>query len=217
MFPSIDPSDNPPGHIGIVDHDTTDSSNLQRQTLHTEARLGQLKANSAVTSLQALNSHNIYTAYPFALDPLHAFELVAQYDVVLDCTDRPFTRYLVNDACVLTGKPLISGAAMRFDGQLCIYNLPYKGEEGEELRGPCYRCLFPVAPKGSEAGTCEEEGVLGGITGIIGVLQAVECVKYLVGLLGMFDRFLNLPCHPFSPLGLFRNQRAPRSYCSTHQ
>jgi adenylyltransferase/sulfurtransferase len=112
-----------------------------------------------------------------ALTPANARALLESYDVVLDCTDNPATRYLLSDTAVLLGKPLVSGAAQRFDGQLCTYNL---GPEG-----PCYRCLFPRPPSSSEATpSCEETGILGAVTGVIGCLQALEAIKVIVGLHG---------------------------------
>jgi len=110
-----------------------------------------------------------------ALTPANARALLEPYDVILDCTDNPATRYLLSDTAVLLGKPLVSGAAQRFDGQLCTYNL---GPEG-----PCYRCLFPKPPTSAEAApTCEETGILGAVTGVIGSLQALEAIRLIVGL-----------------------------------
>jgi adenylyltransferase/sulfurtransferase len=115
-----------------------------------------------------------------ALTPANARALLESYDVILDCTDNPATRYLLSDTAVLLGKPLVSGAAQRFDGQLCTYNL---GPEG-----PCYRCLFPRPPSSSEASpSCEETGILGAVTGVIGSLQALEAIKVIVGLHGKFS------------------------------
>jgi adenylyltransferase and sulfurtransferase len=115
-----------------------------------------------------------------ALTPANARALLESYDVILDCTDNPATRYLLSDTAVLLGKPLVSGAAQRFDGQLCTYNL---GPEG-----PCYRCLFPRPPSSSEAApSCEETGILGAVTGVIGSLQALEAIKVIVGLHGKFS------------------------------
>lgn len=107
-----------------------------------------------------------------ALVPTNARALLNPYDVILDCTDNPATRYLLSDTAVLLGKPLISGAAQRFDGQLCTYNL---GPEG-----PCYRCLFPKLPSPGATPTCEETGIVGAVTGVIGSLQALEAIKIIV-------------------------------------
>jgi adenylyltransferase and sulfurtransferase len=119
-----------------------------------------------------------------ALTPANARALLESYDVILDCTDNPATRYLLSDTAVLLGKPLVSGAAQRFDGQLCTYNL---GPEG-----PCYRCLFPRPPSSSEATpSCEETGILGAVTGVIGSLQALETIRVIVGLHGKFFSHLS--------------------------
>jgi len=200
------------GHIGIIDHDVVELSNLQRQTLHTESRLGRPKAESAacaltqfrfrvtaapslslsVPSVLTPNVHRINSrlrvdALTDALAPANARALLEPYDVILDCTDNPATRYLLSDTAVLLGKPLVSGAAQRFDGQLCTYNL---GPEG-----PCYRCLFPKPPTSPEAApTCEETGILGAVTGVIGSLQALEAIKLIVGLHGKSSFFFSLVC-----------------------
>jgi len=110
------------------------------------------------------------------LVPTNACSLLNPYDVILDCTDNPATRYLLSDTAVLLGKPLISGAAQKFDGQLCTYNL---GPEG-----PCYRCLFPKPPSPEATPTCEETGIMGAVTGVIGSLQALEAIKIIVALQG---------------------------------
>ena len=127
-----------------------------------------------------INSRLHVDAITDALTPANARALLESYDVILDCTDNPATRYLLSDTAVLLGKPLVSGAAQRFDGQLCTYNL---GPEG-----PCYRCLFPRPPTSSEAmPSCEETGILGAVTGVIGSLQALEAIKVVVGLHGKFS------------------------------
>jgi len=113
-----------------------------------------------------------------ALTPANARALLESYDVIMDCTDNPATRYLLSDTAVLLGKPLVSGAAQRFDGQLCTYNLG--------LDGPCYRCLFPKPPSLEAAPSCEETGILGAVTGVIGSLQALEAIRIIVGLHGEF-------------------------------
>jgi adenylyltransferase/sulfurtransferase len=115
-----------------------------------------------------------------ALIPTNARALLTPYDLILDCTDNAATRYLLSDTAVLLGKPLISGAAQRFDGQLCTYNL---GPEG-----PCYRCLFPKSPSREATPSCAETGIMGPVTGVIGSLQALEAIKIIVGLQGKKDR-----------------------------
>ncbi|KAI0297291.1 hypothetical protein B0F90DRAFT_1740795 [Multifurca ochricompacta] len=162
------------GRIGIIDHDVVELSNLQRQTLHTESRLGSPKAESAAFALKEINSRLSVDAITVALVPTNARALLESYDVILDCTDNPATRYLLSDTAVLLGKPLVSGAAQKLEGQLCTYNL---GPEG-----PCYRCLFPKSPSPEATPSCEETGILGAVTGIIGCLQALETIRIIVGL-----------------------------------
>lgn len=110
------------------------------------------------------------------ISPSNAIRILEAYNIVLDCTDNPPTRYLLSDVAVLLGKPLVSGAAQRYDGQLCVYNL---GEDG-----PCYRCLFPKAPEPELVGSCQEMGILGAVTGVIGNLQALEAIKLITGIHG---------------------------------
>jgi len=116
------------------------------------------------------------TAHQEMISSSNAVRILEQYDIILDCTDNPPARYLLSDTAVLLGKALVSGAAQRYDGQLCIYNL---GEDG-----PCYRCLFPKAPEPEFAGSCQETGILGAVTGVIGNLQATEAIKLITGLHG---------------------------------
>ncbi|KAF8581064.1 hypothetical protein K439DRAFT_1647996 [Ramaria rubella] len=162
------------GKIGIVDYDTVDVSNLQRQILHTEARIGMSKARSAEIALKEINSKITTIVHDIHLSSENARGLLRNYDIILDCTDNVPTRYLLSDVAVALGKPLVSGAAMKFDGQLCIYNL---GSDG-----PCYRCLYPKPPALETIGTCEDTGVLGVVTGTIGNLQALECIRLITGL-----------------------------------
>ncbi|KAJ4479958.1 hypothetical protein J3R30DRAFT_3288539 [Lentinula aciculospora] len=162
------------GRIGIIDHDRVELSNLQRQVLHTEETLGLPKAQSAAIALKRMNSNLKIDAITEALTPGNALSLLEPFDVILDCTDNAPTRYLLSDTVVTLGKPLVSGAAQKFEGQLCVYNL---GETS-----PCYRCLFPKPPAPENAGSCEETGILGVVTGIIGNLQALETIKILAGL-----------------------------------
>ncbi|KAI0926409.1 hypothetical protein AcW1_008592 [Taiwanofungus camphoratus] len=163
------------GRICIIDHDTVEISNLQRQILHIEARVGMPKALSAVEAVKQINSRIQVDAITCALTSQNALSLLAPYDLILDCTDNLPTRYLLSDSAVRLGRPLVSGAAQQFDGQLCTYNLgPGKG--------PCFRCLFPRPPAPETAGSCEELGVLGVVTGVIGNLQAMEAIKIMTGL-----------------------------------
>ncbi|KAL0579993.1 hypothetical protein V5O48_001996 [Marasmius crinis-equi] len=162
------------GRIGIIDHDIVEISNLQRQILHNEETLGKPKAESATIALKRINSSLKIDTITEALTPQNALSLLSPYDVILDCTDNAPTRYLLSDTAVALGKPLVSGAAQKYEGQLCVYNF---GETG-----PCYRCLFPKPPAPENVGTCEETGILGAVTGIIGNLQALETIKIITGL-----------------------------------
>ncbi|KAJ3817615.1 hypothetical protein EV361DRAFT_807103 [Lentinula raphanica] len=162
------------GRIGIIDHDRVELSNLQRQVLHNEETVGMPKAESAAIALRRINSNLKIDVVIEALTPENALNLLQPYDIILDCTDNAPTRYLLSDVAVTLGKPLVSGAAQKFEGQLCVYNL---GESG-----PCYRCLFPKPPAPENAGSCEETGILGVVTGIIGNLQALETIKILTCL-----------------------------------
>ncbi|KAG0336402.1 Molybdenum cofactor synthesis protein 3, partial [Podila horticola] len=156
------------GRLGIVDHDVVDTSNLHRQIIHNEARQDMSKAQSAALSIQMINPHCQVVSYDLVLDSSNAQPIINQYDIVIDATDNVATRYLLNDACVLGNKPLVSGSALRLDGQLTIYN--YRG-------GPCYRCLFPTPPPAETVTNCSDGGVLGVVPGIIGCLQALEAIK----------------------------------------
>ncbi|KAJ6618264.1 hypothetical protein B0H10DRAFT_2164185 [Mycena sp. CBHHK59/15] len=162
------------GQIGIIDHDVVELSNLQRQILHDESKVGMPKAESAALALRQINSRLTINAITDALTPDNAVELLSHYDVILDCTDNAPTRYLLSDTAVALDKPLVSGAAQKFEGQLCTYNL---GPDG-----PCYRCLFPTPPARELVGTCEEAGILGAVTGIIGNMEALEAIKLITGL-----------------------------------
>jgi adenylyltransferase/sulfurtransferase len=162
------------GRIGIVDYDIVEESNLHRQIIHTESRVGQTKVESAATSIQALNRHVDVRTYNTLLHRENAFDIVEPYDIVLDCSDNVATRYLINDVCVLSGKPLISGSALRMEGQVTVYHL------GPNT--PCYRCIFPVPPPAATVTNCGDGGVLGSVPGTIGTLQATEAVKIAVAL-----------------------------------
>ena len=138
-----------------------------------------------------MNSRVVINPIATALTSANAIELLSPYDIILDCTDNLPTRYLLSDTAVRLGKPLVSGAAQKFEGQLCTYNLPLKppanqpgADADSRERGPCFRCLFPTPPAPENAGSCEELGVLGAVTGVIGNLQALEAIKILSGLHG---------------------------------
>lgn len=161
------------GTIGIADADTVELSNLQRQVLHTTADVGKLKAESAKQSIQAINPDVKVITYSERLTAQNALGILKDYDVVIDGCDNFPTRYLVNDACVILGKPLVTGAIFRFDGQLTVV---------EPKAGPCYRCLFETPPPAGMVPSCQEAGVIGVLPGVIGTLQATEVIKYILGI-----------------------------------
>jgi adenylyltransferase/sulfurtransferase len=161
------------GTLGLADGDVVELSNLHRQVAHAEAAVGCNKAASLAEAAGRLNSGVRVVAHEVHVSTANAAALVAGYDVVLDCTDRPSTRYLINDACVLGGKPLVSGAALGTDGQVSVLGL-----DG----GPCYRCLHPVAPPPELVSDCADAGVLGPVTGIVGCLLALEVMKLAAAL-----------------------------------
>jgi len=161
------------GRIGVVDDDAVDETNLQRQTIFTTADVGCNKAVAAAARLHALNPHVGIDALPFRLDEENARELVRAYDVVLDCTDRFPTRYLINDACYLEKKIDVYASIFRFDGQVSVLCAP---------GGPCYRCLYPQAPPAELTPTCADGGVLGALAGIVGAWQAGEALKVVLGI-----------------------------------
>lgn len=160
------------GTLGLVDNDRVDVSNLQRQVLYETRLIGESKVRAARDRLQALNPDMRVEIHDAELRAANVKEIVAEYDIVLDGTDRFGTRYLVNDACVLSGKPLVSAAIHRFEGQAMTY-VPD--------RGPCYRCLFPEPPTDGLVPNCAEAGVLGVLPGVMGSIQATEAIKWIVG------------------------------------
>ncbi|MGE3511677.1 MAG: molybdopterin-synthase adenylyltransferase MoeB [Vicinamibacterales bacterium] len=161
------------GRIGVVDFDVVDFSNLQRQIIHGTPDVGRSKLASAKDRLLALNPHIQVDTYEEALSSENAFRLFEPYDIVLDGTDNFPTRYLVNDACVLLGKPNTYGSIFRFEGQASVFGTK---------NGPCYRCLYPEPPPPGLVPSCAEGGVLGVLPGIIGVIQATEAIKLLTGI-----------------------------------
>lgn len=161
------------GTIGIVDHDVVDLSNLQRQILHTNDRIGMPKVESARMTLQALNPDVQVIGYQERLSSENALRLFRDYDVIVDGCDNFPTRYLVNDACVMLGKPNVHGSIFQFEGQASVF---YPG------KGPCYRCLFPEPPPPGAAPSCAEAGVLGVLPGLVGCVQALETIKLILGV-----------------------------------
>ena len=173
------------GRLGVVDFDTVERSNLHRQILHTEAFVGQHKLESAHHMLSAINSRTTLDTHAVRLTRDNALALIKDYDIVADGTDNFATRYLVNDACVLTGTPNVYGSVYQFEGQVSVF---------AAKSGPCYRCLFPKPPPPGMVPSCAEGGVLGVLPGIIGLMQANEVIKliletgqHLVGRLLLFN------------------------------
>ncbi len=172
------------GTLGVVDFDTVDFSNLQRQIIHGTPDVGRSKLESAKSRLNALNPEVDVVTHEMALSSQNALDLFADYDLVVDGTDNFPTRYLVNDACVISGKPNIYGSIFRFEGQMSVFAAP---------GGPCYRCMFPDPPPPGLVPSCAEGGVLGILPGVVGTIQATEAVKTILGagetLIGRFLLF----------------------------
>jgi adenylyltransferase/sulfurtransferase len=192
------------GTIGLVDFDTVDSSNLQRQIIHSTATVGKLKVDSAEIMLKGLNPFLNVVKHNTMLTSANALEIFKDYDVIADGTDNFQTRYLVNDACVLLNKPNAYGSIFRFEGQASVF--------GTE-QGPCYRCLYPEPPPPGLVPSCAEGGVLGILPGLVGVIQATETIKLILGIgdpligrlllvdaLGMSFRTLKLRKNPDCPV-----------------
>ncbi|WP_298754743.1 HesA/MoeB/ThiF family protein [uncultured Psychroserpens sp.] len=160
------------GHIGIVDFDIVEESNLQRQILYGTSNLGQQKAIAAKQRLSDLNNTITVDAFTEALTPQNALHYFSNYDIIVDGTDNFKTRYLINDAAILTNKPIVYGAIYKFEGQVSVFNYN---------NGPSYRCLFPNPPSENDIPNCSEVGVLGILPGIIGTMQANEVIKIILG------------------------------------
>ena len=160
------------GTMGIIDHDVVDLSNLQRQILHTNDRIGEPKTESARQTLQGLNPDVNVIPIPERLTSENIMGIIEDYDIVVDGCDNFATRYLVNDACVMTGKPNVHGSIFQFEGQVSVFH---------PGNGPCYRCLYPEPPPPGMAPSCAEAGVLGVLPGLIGTIQAVEAIKLILG------------------------------------
>src|ERR1700716_1745943 len=192
------------GTIGLVDFDTVDASNLQRQIIHSTATVGKLKVDSAEIMLKGLNPFLKVVKHNTMLTSANALEILKDYDVIADGTDNFQTRYLVNDACVLLNKPNAYGSIFRFEGQASVFGTK---------EGPCYRCLYPEPPPPGLVPSCAEGGVLGILPGTIGLIQATETVKLILGIgeplvgrlllydaLGMRFRELKLRKNPDCPI-----------------
>jgi adenylyltransferase/sulfurtransferase len=197
------------GTLGLVDFDTVDASNLQRQVIHSNKTVGMLKVDSAELMLKGLNPNLNVVKYNTMLTSANALEIFKDFDVIADGTDNFQTRYLVNDACVLTGKPNAYGSIFRFEGQASVFATE---------AGPCYRCLYPEPPPPGLVPSCAEGGVLGILPGLVGIIQATEVIKLILGIgdslagrlllvdaLGMNFRQLKLRKNPACPM------------CGTHE
>ena len=160
------------GTLGLVDFDVVDASNLQRQIIHSTKDIGRKKLDSAAEKLTALNPSVKIVKHETMLTSANALEILKDYDIVADGTDNFPTRYLVNDACVLTGKPNVYGSIFRFEGQASVFATE---------QGPCYRCLYPEPPPPGLVPSCAEGGVLGILPGLVGVIQATEVIKLILG------------------------------------
>ncbi len=192
------------GRLGIVDFDTVDFSNLQRQILHGTEDVGRPKAESARDAVRRINPNVDVVLHPTRITAENAFDLIRPYDIVVDGTDNFPTRYLTNDACVLLRKPNVYGSIFRFEGQASVF--------APHLGGPCYRCLFPEPPPPGMVPSCAEGGVLGVLPGMIGVIQATEILKLALGkgtsLLGRLLLFDALEMK-FRELKLRRDPKCP--------
>src|SRR5262250_3177236 len=160
------------GTLGIVDFDVVDFTNLQRQIIHSTADVGRKKLDSAADKLKSINPFINLKTYETRLSSDNALDLFKEFDIIIDGTDNFPTRYLVNDACVLTGKPNVYGSIFRFEGQVSVF---------ATKEGPCYRCLYPEPPPPGLVPSCAEGGVLGILPGLVGVMQATEAIKLILG------------------------------------
>jgi molybdopterin/thiamine biosynthesis adenylyltransferase/rhodanese-related sulfurtransferase len=197
------------GTLGLVDFDTVDASNLQRQVIHSTATVGMLKVDSAELMLKGLNPNLNVVKYNTMLTSANALEIFKDFDIIADGTDNFQTRYLVNDACVLTGKPNAYGSIFRFEGQASVFAT----EEG-----PCYRCLYPEPPPPGLVPSCAEGGVLGILPGLVGIIQATEVIKLILGIGDtLAGRLLLIDAlgMNFRQLKLRKNPECPA--CGTHE
>ncbi len=197
------------GTLGLVDFDTVDASNLQRQVIHSTKTVGMLKVDSAELMLKGLNPNLNVIKYNTMLTSANALEIFKDFDIIADGTDNFQTRYLVNDACVLTGKPNAYGSIFRFEGQASVFATE---------TGPCYRCLYPEPPPPGLVPSCAEGGVLGILPGLVGIIQATEVIKYILGIgESLAGRLLLVDAlgMNFRQLKLRKNPECPM--CGTHE
>ena len=196
------------GTIGIIDDDIVDKTNLQRQILHTEKSVGQLKVNSAKKRIQQLNSKITVNEYNKRINKENIEEIISLYDIVIDGTDNFNTRYLINDACVKLKIPNVHGSVFLFEGQFTTF-----WPSSSNNKAPCYRCLYPSPPPAEIAPSCAEAGVLGVLPGLIGVLCATEAIRILLNLDNMTGRLLvyNALSMDFESYSIEKNKSCP--YC----
>jgi len=191
------------GKIGLVDSDKVELNNLQRQILHFMKDVGKQKTESAKGKLESINSDVEIVTYPLRLTSENIMDIIKDYDIIVDGSDNFPTRYLVNDACVISNKPFSHAGILRFDGQ-AITIIPHQG--------PCYRCLFPEPPPPGMVPSCQEAGILGAVAGVLGVIQAAEVLKYILGkgdlLVGQLLVFNALEMS-FRKLNVLRNNSCP--------
>lgn len=180
------------GTLGIVDDDRVGLSNLQRQVIHSTARIGAAKVDSAAAAIHDINPHVTVETHDVRLDAQNAIETVSGYDLVIDGSDNFATRYLVSDACFFAGRPLVTAAVGRFDGS--VTTLAPHLDDADGAPNPTYRCLFPAPPEAGVVPSCAEAGILGVVPGIVGTIQALEAIKLatgtgepLIGRLLLFD------------------------------
>lgn len=164
------------GHLGVIDDDTVDLTNLQRQIVHSTGDVGRPKVDSAVDAIRALNPDIVVEAIPARMSAANAAEEIARFDLVADGSDNFGTRYLLNDACYFAKTPLVSGALLRFEGQVSTFRAYEDGDN------PCYRCLFRDPPPEGMVPRCDQAGIFGAVAGVVGSLQATEVLKELLGL-----------------------------------
>lgn len=199
------------GTLGIIDDDRVSLSNLQRQVVHATSAVGEPKVKSAARTLRDLNPHVKLELHNMRLTGANGLDIISQYDLVADGCDNFDTRFLVNDACYLAAKPLVSAAVAQFEGQISTFRAFETDADGQPR--PSYRCLLPEAPPPGLVPSCEEAGVLGALTGVVGAMQAMEVIKEILGLgqslagkIMLYDALstgttiLTLPWNPDNPL-----------------